>query len=240
MNDHESTTAEGFDAAWRAAFEQPAARAAWAMLKLTAAGDRPVGVDRLGEAIGLSPGDALGLVREYLDIEERDGMVHLNLGSTGTPRYHVQIGDRALDTDGCAVDVFLLALATGAPVSAESACPATGTPIRVDLTPEEANRVEPATTVVAVLDIAEVGQPGGGPEQVDEAVCSQQPFFASTDAAATWLARHPGGRVFRVAEFLERTRRDVAVLEARRPDKDEGPDDPYRRTADGRGRLEHP
>jgi hypothetical protein len=70
--------------------------------------------------------------------------------------------------------------------------------------------VEPDTTVVAVV------HRGSQPELMDaidatidrttgpdEDFCYHQPFFATPETATEWLAAHPGGRLFTVAEFLE-------------------------------------
>jgi pyruvate/2-oxoglutarate dehydrogenase complex dihydrolipoamide dehydrogenase (E3) component len=117
-----------------------------------------------------------------------------------------------LDTGGCAVDLFWAVLATGASVHAESRCPATGTPIQVDLSPEGVELVEPVGTVVTVLNPrAQVLQKMDTVEDANTNVCSQQSFFASAEAAASWLTTHPGGRIYPVAESFAWFRRNIAV-----------------------------
>jgi alkylmercury lyase len=108
--------------------------------------------------------------------------------------------------------MYLLALALGRPVHAEATCPATGTPITVDITPERVDRVDPATAVVAVVDL-DVDLTLG-PDRTDAEVCAQQPFFASPQAASRWLAEHPQGRLIPVRSFHDEARRLVAWLEA--------------------------
>lgn len=51
----------------------------------------------------------------------------------------------------------------------------------------------------------------------DAPICSQQPFFASAEAASAWLAEHRGGRIFGVREYLEHARQDVRRLQNRPP-----------------------
>jgi hypothetical protein len=41
-------------------------------------------------------------------------------------------------------------------------------------------------------------------EQINTDLCVQQPFFSSADAARGWLDNHPGGRIFPVAEMVQR------------------------------------
>jgi hypothetical protein len=81
--------------------------------------------------------------------------------------------------------MYLLALALGRPIHAEATCPATGTPIRVDITPEGVDRIDPCTPVVAVVDL-DVDLTLGL-DRIDAEVCVRQPLFASTQAASRWL-----------------------------------------------------
>lgn len=54
----------------------------------------------------------------------------------------------------------------------------------------------------------------GGSDNTDAELCSQQPFFASADAAAEWTATHPDGRLIPVRDFHDEARRLVDCLEA--------------------------
>ena len=113
------------------------------------------------------------------------------------------------------MDLFWAALTAGVAFRAESRCPATGTVIGVDLSPDGVERVEPYRAVVAVLHPqASVLQEMSGVETADADVCSEQPFFASAEAAASWLAAHPGGRIYPVAEFFNWFRRNLALASA--------------------------
>lgn len=109
--------------------------------------------------------------------------------------------------------MYLLALALGRPIHAEATCPATGTPITADITPERVERVDPPTAVVAIVtddyDIT------GGPDRTDAEICSQQPFFASPEAAANWVATHPEGRLVPVHDFHTEARHMVERLESK-------------------------
>jgi alkylmercury lyase len=68
--------------------------------------------------------------------------------------------------------------------------------------------VEPPGTVIAVISpLAPQLQQLSSREQADADICSQQLFFASADAAANWLAQHPGGRIFPISEFVAWWRR---------------------------------
>jgi alkylmercury lyase len=191
-----------------------AARLAWATTKLTGAGRHPVPVARLAAEVGVSAADARRLAASIGFTLDGEAVV-MAWPPAGERRYLVRVGDRVLDSGrGCSVDVFLLAIATGEPVKAESTCPATGKAIRVELTADTVVHVDPPTAVVATVDLAGVDLTAGL-EQVDAAICAHQPFFASADAAAGWLAEHRGGRVYPVSGYLERARLLVAALEDR-------------------------
>lgn len=192
-----------------------AARAAWATIKLSEVGTRPVGLDRVAALAGLPAGETARLVRlAWRDqVDVRAGMIHLDLDSGRPRRYQVEAGGQRIGGGrGCGVDMYLVALALGKPVHVVATCPATGTPITAEITPERVDRVEPPTAVVAIVtddyDIT------GGPDHTDAEVCSQQPFFASPEAAAGWVAAHPEGRLVPVRDFHAEARRMVERLES--------------------------
>lgn len=192
-----------------------AARVAWATIKLTEVGQRPVGLDRLAAQVGLAAEDTERLLRLTWRerVELRDGMVRLDATPAGPRRYQADAGGRLLGWGkGCSVDMYLLALALGRPVHAEATCPATGTPITVDITPDRVERIDPPSAVVAVVDL-DVDLTLG-PDRTDAEVCAQQPFFASEQAASRWLAEHPQGRLIPVRSFHDEARRLVDWLEA--------------------------
>jgi len=111
-----------------------------------------------------------------------------------------------------------MALLAGTPIHAQATCPATGRPIRVDFTPDRVERVEPPSTVIAVISpLAPQLQQLSSSEQVDADVCAHQPFFASVEAAADWQAQHPGGRIFPVSEFFAWWRRFLTAVSVDMP-----------------------
>jgi alkylmercury lyase len=111
--------------------------------------------------------------------------------------------------------MYLLALALSRPIHAEAACPATGTPIRVDITPEGVDRIDPPIPVVAVVDL-DVDLTLGL-DRTDAEVCARQPLLASAQAASRWLADHPQGRLVPVRSFHAEARRLIDRLEATPP-----------------------
>jgi alkylmercury lyase len=198
--------------------KQNAARIAWATIKLSQMGQRPVSLDQLAIHVSLPAAETARLLRltwrERVDL--RDGMIWLDVTPAGPRRYRVDAGGRPVGAGkGCSVDMYLLALALGRPIHAEATCPASGTSIRVDITPEGVERIDPPTAVVAVVDLdADLTL---GLDRIDAEVCVQQPFFASAQAASRWLADHPQGRLIPVRSFHAEARRLVDRLEATPP-----------------------
>ena len=193
---------------------QPAIQVTSALIKLSGGGERPVEVERLAAASDRPVDETLALARQFLKVNVRDGLVHLDLSAAGTSaRYRLQIGARTIDADGCAPDIVWTALLAGTPIHAEATCPATGTPIRADLAPGGVERVEPHSTVIAVISpLVPQLQQLSSREQAEADVCSQQPFFASTEAAADWQSQHPAGRIFPVRESFVWWRRFLTAL----------------------------
>jgi alkylmercury lyase len=198
--------------------KQNAARVAWATIKLSQVGQRPVSLDQLATHVALPAAETARLLhlifRQRVDL--RDGTIRLDATPSGPRRYRVHAGGRPIGSGkGCSVDTYLLALALGRPIHAEATCPATGTPITVDITPEGVERIDPPTTVVAVVDLdADLTL---GLDRIDADVCAQQPFFASAQAASRWLADHPQGRLIPVRSFHAEARRLVDRLETTPP-----------------------
>jgi alkylmercury lyase len=179
--------------------KQNAARVAWATIKLSQVGQRPVSLEQLATQLGLEGPETARLLhliwQERIDL--RDGMVRLDATPAGPRRYRVHAGGRSVGAGkGCSVDMYLLALAIGRPIHAEATCPATGTPIRVDITPEGVEHIDPPTAVVAVVNLdADLTL---GLDRIDADVCAQQPFFASAgppmrprQRTAAWLPETP-------------------------------------------------
>ena len=204
MDDTISHPVDDFDAGWQTVGRQyqPAIQVTSALIKLSGGGERPVEVEQLAAASDRPVDETLALARQFLKVNVQEGLVHLGLSTAGTSaRYRLQIGARTIDAGGCAPDIVWMALLAGTPIHAQATCPATGSPIRVDFTPDGVERVEPPSSVIAVISpFAPQLQQLSSREQAEADVCSQQPFFASAEAAADWQAQHPAGRIFPVRE----------------------------------------
>lgn len=186
-----------------------------AIFKLTDVGAYPVPIGPLAGLLRRDVDDLRALVDRANDglpaltTWHSEDAVWLDLASD-QPRFDYQIGDRHIGVAGCAPDIFWTAQEINQPMSVAATCPVTGNRITVQFTPDGVQEVQPADTVVAVVDLTSVPDAAklADAARVDADVCTQQTFFANADAARSWLHAHPGGRVIAVADF-DRWIRDV-------------------------------
>jgi alkylmercury lyase len=97
----------------------------------------------------------------------------------------------------------------------ESPCFATGEPIRIDIGPERVRGVEPAEAVVSIVT------PAANLADFRRALCHEQHFFSSPQAASQWQAAHPDAVVVSVADGLTLTHRLFASwIQAAQPNEE--------------------
>ncbi|SDP76572.1 alkylmercury lyase [Actinopolyspora xinjiangensis] len=93
----------------------------------------------------------------------------------------------------CALDTLIFPSMLGRTARVESRCPATATPVRLIVTPDEITHLEPTTAVLSLVT----------PEHctsVRAAFCEHVHFFASPEDASGKLAEHPASTVLPVPE----------------------------------------
>ena len=195
-----------FLARWRTGIKESvwADTVTLAVIGLTNFGEHPVQSTRLAQILGRSVSEAEALAQQWGPPGTRveDGLISVDPEQAkAAPRRQARIGHRQFGVTGCALDVFFYAPLVRPSLQLEEICPTTGTPIRLEFTPERVVRVEPAGTVLPMLSPQELEQiEGMSMEEIDANLCVQGPFFSSAEAAQGWLATHPGGRVFPVRE----------------------------------------
>jgi alkylmercury lyase len=116
----------------------------------------------------------------------------------------------------CSLDTLFLPGLLEETAEVESACPVTGVPIRLRVTPDRVEAYSPATTVLSiVLPGISCSTDRTGPAS---SVCSQMFFFANRSAAESWVRDRAGVAVLTVEEafelarqrFIEPARRAIA------------------------------
>jgi Alkylmercury lyase len=199
-----------FDRNWLEIVTQlPWIEATYALIGLTRLGERPTTVERLAAALDRPEEEAIRLAWEASRVRpDAKGRIRLGApfgGSGGPSRRTLYVGDRQLPVSGCAPDLLPAAAVLDVPFRVEDTCPVTGAPIRIAFVPGGVERVDPPQAVVAIVSPEVASEYREAEiEQVNQNLCSQQPFFASAAAAQGWLAAHPGGRVFPVQELANR------------------------------------
>jgi hypothetical protein len=202
---------DSFETGWREFFDRQRDKleVVRAVMRMTDAGAHQIPLDRLAAAVDRPVEEIRLLLRvadaglPSLSIGCDGDQVWLDLATTGKPRFWLQIGDRRIGAAGCAPDIFGIASALAEPMRAEATCPATGTAITLEFTPDGVRDVSPVETVVAAINPAKVPEAAQLTDaaRVDVDVCTQQVFFANAEAAGPWLKRHPGGRTMPVVAF---------------------------------------
>jgi alkylmercury lyase-like protein len=208
-----SSGIDAFDAAWREVDERLRGLidVTYGLIGLSRLGERPVDVTRFAAYLDLSVDDALAQLAKQSGVlftpRVHDGLITLDLDRPDSlQRRHLRIGERRIAMSGCAPDLFQIAAVLDTPFQVEDTCSTTGVPIRVTFAPPDQHAdliaaVDPADTVVA-LDPRLLGQTATmTPEQIDNTLCVQPPFFANPDAARDWLATHPTGHTCPVRQL---------------------------------------
>jgi alkylmercury lyase len=157
---------------------------------------RPVSPDRLAADLGRSREDVVSTLRKRLSIEWDAAGNVVGAGLTLNPTPHrFELKGRVLFT-WCALDSLMFPGLIGETVQVQSPCASTGTPIRVTVTPQGVEQVEPPEAVVSLVT----------PEasaDIRRVFCDYVNFFRSPDAALAWLAQHPGATILPVAEAYQ-------------------------------------
>ena len=175
------------------------------LLRLLARGE-PVDVGELAEVAGAAGADLGRVVRAQPGAEWDADERLVGFGLTQRPTgYRFLVAGKTLYT-WCASDTLFFTVILGEHTVAESTCPATGLPIRLELTPEAVTSVTPPGAVVSQRHRQDlVGN-------LRSDVCDHGYFFASANAAGDWLAAHPDGQVLSIAEAFAECRAACAEL----------------------------
>jgi len=183
------------------------------LYRLIAMGE-PVAVDRLADSAG-TDADAVRDVLAAVDpsnIQYDDGRVVGFRGLTQiATRHRLTVGDHALYT-WCAFDALFVPELLDRPARVASACPMTGTEIRLTVTPGGVSAVAPAETVMSFV------MPDDPHYRADirATFCRHVNFLASKDAGVAWRAANPEAVILTLdeAHALGRIRNQVGFGDA--------------------------
>lgn len=175
---------------------------------------QPVQLERLASALGIGTRDVTAL----LEAERLRGLVYYDeagrvIGFRGlavVPMHHrLEINGRTLYT-WCAADSLFIPALLGQRARVASPCPQSGAVVRLTVTRDGVEAVEPAGAVVSFLR--------GDPEllrtsaaKVMASFCHHIFFLASPAAGAAWMAWHKDTFLLTIAEAFEWGKRLNAV-----------------------------
>jgi alkylmercury lyase len=131
---------------------------------------------------------------------DKDGNM-LGIGLTLVPTQHIyKVDDRKLYT-WCAIDALLFPVMLKHTAHIESYDPITGEKIRVTVTPEKVEKVEPKTAAVSWVKSVDVVNSRGS-------VCQYVHFFISPEIATKWIVDH-GDKMFYTANEVYQASKDI-------------------------------
>ncbi|MDR7423587.1 MAG: alkylmercury lyase MerB [Armatimonadota bacterium] len=129
-------------------------------------------------------------------VEWTDAGDVVGLGLTLRPTPHrLGVEGRTLFT-WCALDTLFFPAMLGKAARVTSPCPITGAEIRVEVTPEGVERLEPSDAVVSVVVPESAGD-------IRRTFCRNVHLFSAPEAASVWLSQHPGAVVLPVATAFQ-------------------------------------
>jgi alkylmercury lyase len=185
------------------------------LFRLLAKGE-PVETARLAGAVGRPEAD----IAEALDaapfgrLTYRDdrgrvvGFGGLAVGDLAASPHRLKLDGRELYA-WCAGDALFLPVVLDREVPIESQCPTSGERISLVVSPEGFRDLEPSGAVMSFLapdELAARAEAGG---DVIRNFCHFVHFFASKEAAQTWIEGHPGTTQISIADGFEIGRRWV-------------------------------
>jgi alkylmercury lyase len=180
-------------------------------IRLLSAGE-PVELERLAAAAGRPLEDVDAALDEQSSAERDDDGRLVGLVITLRPTPHRLTVDGRTLYAWCATDTLVVPVILGKPGIVESTCPQTGQPVRIELTPDAVERLEPPQAVMSAV------RPTGKLADVRVDTCSHGHFFSSAAASADWARKHPDGYVHPVKDAFRLDREVITRLgwEARR------------------------
>jgi len=172
------------------------------LARLLVAVGEPVTVHQVATAGGWTQEQVQAALARHPRVDfDEDGRI-AGFGLTLHPTPHSFSFDGHTVYGFCASDALEFAVILDRPGRIESTCPATGQPIRVEVTPSEVLTVDPPDAVVSTV------RPTQAVTDI-RAYCDLCNFFSSPDAATDWLAQNPQGQIATVADDFAITRQTI-------------------------------
>jgi hypothetical protein len=165
-------------------------------------GSGPVTPLRLATVLCLSPAEVEALLPSSGLVFGPDGSIHLPPGP-----HQISLDEETFTMAGCALDTLLFPLLMGQAVRVVSTCPATGRPIRLTVTEQGIEDLDPQAAVVSLL------LPGEATNicNAQETICAYGHFFVDREHALSWPDLHPEAVLLSVADAAHLAREIATV-----------------------------
>lgn len=179
---------------------------------------RPVSLQQIGQACGVPVEEATQVVQQFqsmglAELDSTGAVVGMILSLEPTV-HRLRVNNINLFA-WCAIDTLFLPSVLRWPADVESVCGATKEKIRLTVTPDGVESLNPDS---AVLSIVAPGCTQGisaqcSPDLVGAqgAFCGNVLFFSSPEAASPWLSRHRGAAILGIEEAHELARKVWAI-----------------------------
>lgn len=155
---------------------------------------QPVSIDQLALTLNLPYDQVTALLHQspHIEYDELGNIVGAGLSLVPTP-HRFQVNGHDLFT-WCAMDTLFFPMILQQTAQVASQCPVTQEWVKLTVTPERIEHLEPPSAMVSVVI----------PEEaccnIRSDFCNHVHFFSSPEAAATWQTTHPGVVILPVAE----------------------------------------
>ena len=157
---------------------------------------QPVSHKSLADELGLSANEISALLEDeqlkgwvFYDNDRR--MIGFRGLAIGKMPHRFEVDGRTLYT-WCAIDSLFIPEMLGKAAQVESRDPHTGTVIRLTVTPDGIQDVEPVDAVMSIL-VADTEVVKTNPTKVMASFCHHIFFFESQESGAAWAAKHGEG-----------------------------------------------
>ena len=175
------------------------------LIRLLSAGE-PVSVEQLSSRSGLTLAEVSDELAEHPSLERDPEGAIVGFGMTLRPTQH-KFSFRGRTLYGwCATDTLMFPILLNEPGLVESVCSVTGGVIRLSVTPDGVESVDPTGTVVSEV------RPTERVDDIRGDICSVGLFFSSREAAAPWLEHYPQGQLHTVEYDFEIHRQAIKDL----------------------------
>lgn len=144
-------------------------------------GEGPISPERLATVMHWAPSETGAFLRSSGLVVDAEGHIH------------------TVAESGCALDALLVPMLTGHSAPVVSTCPATGKKIRLNVTPNGIENLDPPSAVLSLR----LPSPETRADTVRGIICAYGHFFADREHAAAWPALHPEAVVLSVADAAQ-------------------------------------